>query len=245
MRVVGILLDNCLGALLFSQYINHIRSYEVERFMSSLAHEYYTPEEYLALEREAEYKSEYINGQIFAMSGTSRAHSLIATNLIIELGTQLRGKPCDVHGGDMRVKVSPIGMYTYPDVSVACGEPHFEDREVDSLTNPSMIFEILSLFTEKYDRGQKFAHYRRLGSLTDYVLVSQDKAQVEHFVRQGNTGEVGESDRWVFTELSDPASNLRLLSIGCSVALRSIYDRIELTEEDAATSSDGEAQLYE
>src|SRR3954463_8904348 len=111
--------------------------------MSSLAHEYYTPAEYLVLERKAECKSEYVNGQIFAMSGASREHNLIATNLIIELGTRLKGKPCEVYGSDMRVKVSHTGMYTYPDVTVACNEPHFEDRQVDTLVNPSVIIEVL------------------------------------------------------------------------------------------------------
>src|SRR5947199_10232802 len=105
--------------------------------MSTLAQPYYTPEEYLALERKAEYKSEYINGQIYAMSGASRAHSLIAGNIFAQMHAQLRGRPCEVHMSDMRVKVRPTGMYTYPDVVAVCGEPHFEDEQLDTLTNPT------------------------------------------------------------------------------------------------------------
>src|SRR5438105_11912 len=153
--------------------------------MSSLTEGFFTAEQYLALEREADYKSEYVNGQIYAMSGASREHNLIAFNLITALGTQLRGRPCEGYGGDMRVKVSPTGMYTYPDVSVVCGEPHFDDAQLDTLTNPTVIIEVLSPSTELFDRGGKFAHYRTLQSLSDYVLVAQDKMQVEHFVRSG------------------------------------------------------------
>ena len=167
--------------------------------MSTLAQQYYTPEEYLALERKAEYKSEYINGEIYAMSGASRAHILITVNLTRELSTQLRGRPCEVYASDMRVKVSPTGMYTYPDVAAVCGEARFEDGQVDTLTNPSVIIEVLSPSTEAYDRGEKFAHYRKLQSLAEYVLVAQDKMRVEHFARHGERGE-----QWVLTEISDP-----------------------------------------
>src|SRR5436305_1067989 len=130
--------------------------------MSSLAKQHYTADQYLALEREAEYKSEYINGEIYAMSGASREHNLIAVNLVRELSSQMRGRPCEVYGSDMRVKVAPTGMYTYPDVSVACNEPHFDDRQLDTLTNPTVIIEVLSPSTEAYDRGVKFLHYRKL-----------------------------------------------------------------------------------
>src|SRR6476661_5007696 len=142
---------------------------------------HYTSDQYLALEREAEYRSELVNGQIYSMSGASREHNLITTNLSREISTQLRGKPCETYSSDMRVKISPTGMYTYPDVTVACGEPRFEDDHVDTLLNPTVIVEVLSPSTEAYDRGEKFAHYRKLDTLSDYVLISQDKARVEHF----------------------------------------------------------------
>src|SRR5919198_4874617 len=119
----------------------------------------YTPEEYLALERAARHKSEYVNGRIYALAGASRAHNLIVVNVSAELRAQLRGRPCETYASDMRVKVSQTGLYTYPDVVVVCGEPRFEDAQVDTLLNPTVIIEVLSESTESYDRGEKFAHY--------------------------------------------------------------------------------------
>src|SRR2546423_7792204 len=121
--------------------------------MSSQTKTYFTPEQYLALEREAEYKSEYINGQIYAMSGASREHNLIAVNIVSELHALLRGQPCEAYMSDMRVKVSQTGMYTYPDVVAVCGGPRFEDEHGDTLINPTVIVEVLSPSTEAYDRG--------------------------------------------------------------------------------------------
>jgi len=187
-----------------------------------------TPEEYLALERKAEYKSEYLNGFIFAMAGASREHDRIAVNVIAGIHAQLRGRPCEVFSSDMRVKVSPTGLYTYPDTSVLCGEARFEDTEVDTLLNPSVIVEVLSESTEAYDRGKKFAHYQSLESLTDYVLIAQDEARVEHFVRQG--------EQWLLTVTSDLNAVLRLASIGCELPLREIYDRVKFPESEAQTA---------
>ena len=127
---------------------------------------------------------------------------------------------------DMRVKVRPTGMYTYPDVVAVCGEPHFKDEQLDTLTNPTVIIEVLSPSTEAYDRGQKFAHYRKRESLTDYVLIAQDEMRVEHYARYGEKG-----DQWVLTEISDPDGRLHLESVGCTVGLRDIYDRVEFTAE--------------
>jgi len=123
------------------------------------------PEEYLRLERQAEYKSEYLNGEIFAMSGASREHNLIAGNIVAELNQQLRAKPCEVYPSDMRLKVTATGLYTYPDVMVVCGEPKFEDKYVDTLLNPTLIVEVLSQSTERYDRIAKTSYYRTLDSL--------------------------------------------------------------------------------
>jgi Uma2 family endonuclease len=200
--------------------------------MSSLTKAYYTPEQYLALERKAEYKSEYINGQIYAMPGASREHNLIAGNIFGELRALLRGKPCEAYVSDMRVKVSPTGMYTYPDVIAVCDGPRFEDEHGDTLLNPTVIVEVLSPSTEAYDRGEKFAHYRRLDSLSDYVLVSQDKARVEHYARHGNEG-----SQWVLTEVSGLDGVLRLASIGCEVALRDVYDKVNLPDDTAGMST--------
>ncbi len=145
----------------------------------------YTPAEYLAFERQSESKNEYFNGAIFAMTDVSRNHNLISLNLAAELRQALKGRRCEVYASDMRVKLRHTSMYTYPDVTVVCDEPRFDDDNVDTLLNPTVIFEMLSPSTEAYDRGDKFAHYRRLASLQTYVLVSQDKIRVESFARQG------------------------------------------------------------
>jgi Uma2 family endonuclease len=132
-----------------------------------------SPAEYLALERAAEHRHEYVSGRVYAMTGASREHNVIATNTSRALGNQLSGRPCETYQSDMRVKVSETGMYTYPDVVVACGTPAFEDAYVDTLLNPTVIIEVLSPSTEAYDRGEKFAHYRRLPSLREYLLIAQ------------------------------------------------------------------------
>jgi Uma2 family endonuclease len=187
--------------------------------MTPLAQPVVTPAEYLALERRAREKSEYVNGRIYAMSGASRLHNLIAGNIFGELRNQLRGRPCEVYVNDMRVKVQRTGMYTYPDVVAVCDEPRLEDAELDTLLNPSVIVEVLSPSTERYDRGEKFAHYRRLESLQEYVLVAQGTPRVEHFRREG--------DHWVLTEISDPGGELGLSSVGCVLKLADIYDRVD------------------
>jgi len=130
----------------------------------------YTPAEYLELERAAERKSEYLDGRIRAMTGASRAHNLIALNIGAELRTQLRGRSCEAYVADMRVKVSSTGLYTYPDVVVACEPIQLEDAYLDTLLNPTVIVEVLSPSTEAYDRGDKLAQYRRLESLRECLL---------------------------------------------------------------------------
>jgi Uma2 family endonuclease len=177
-----------------------------------------TPQEYLARERVAETRSEYIGGRIHAMTGASRKHNVIAGNVFAQLHARFRGRPCEVFVSDMRVRVSDTATYTYPDVVALCGEPEFEDTEVDTLLNPAVIFEVLSESTERYDRGQKFAQYRRLGSLREYVLVSQDRVLVEHFARQG--------DVWVLTEFSDLDGSLPLPALDAELRLRDVYERV-------------------
>ncbi len=145
---------------------------------------YLSPEAYLRRERQAETRSEYLDGEVYAMAGASEAHHLIAANLIISLGGQVKGRPCKVYGSDMRVKVRATGLYTYPDVAVVCGSPHFEDRQKDTLLDPAVIIEVLSPSTEPCDRGARFDHYSSLESLSDYLLVAQDGPKIGHFVRQ-------------------------------------------------------------
>jgi Uma2 family endonuclease len=182
-----------------------------------------TPEEYLARERLAETKSEYLDGQIYAMSGASRPHGLVAVNLCRHLGNQLADRPCELYVGDMRVRVNQTGLYTYPDLVVVCGEPQLEDDKFDTLLNPNVIIEILSPSTESWDGNGKFAHYQRLDSLTDYVLVAQKKMFVEHSTRQG--------DEWVVSKWTRPEDLLALPSIHCQVSLREIYAKVPLDSE--------------
>ncbi|MEZ5583175.1 MAG: Uma2 family endonuclease [Candidatus Competibacteraceae bacterium] len=179
------------------------------------------PEDYLALERSADYKSEYLNGEMFAMTGASEAHNLIVANIIRELSIQLKKRPCKVYPSDMRVKVDPTGLYTYPDVTVVCGPTRFDDAHKDTLVNPTVIIEVLSESTEGYDRGQKFEHYRKLDSLTDYLLVAQNRPHVERHHRQPK-------DQWLLTETNDLQTSLRLDSIDCELVLAEIYDKVEL-----------------
>lgn len=188
--------------------------------MGNAAEKWLTPAEYLAQERLAERKSEYLDGRVYAMAGAGRAHNLISVNIARHLGNQLAGRPCETYIADMRVKVSASGLYTYPDVTVACGAIQLEDQHADTLLNPSVIVEVLSPSTEKYDRGEKFAHYRRLPSLQEYVLVTQERMRVEHYARSG--------DQWVLTELNQPDAVLELPSIQCHVLLQDIYDKVEL-----------------
>jgi Uma2 family endonuclease len=188
-----------------------------------------SPEEYLALEREAETKSEYFNGHIYAMAGASHEHGLISHNCSRELGNQLKSRPCELFTADMRTKVDPTGLYTYPDIVIVCDEPQFEDAHHDTLLNPIVIIEILSSSTEAYDRGEKFAHYRKLDSLREYVLVSQDRVRVEQYVRQG--------EKWVLAELSGRDDVLQLESVDCEVSLREIYLKVEFPEKSAMRPS--------
>lgn len=182
-----------------------------------------SPEEYLAAERLSETKHEFVNGEIYAMAGGTREHSLIASNLVRELGTRLRRRPCEVHGSDMRVLVAETGLYTYPDVSVACDGPRFADEEVDTLLNPRVIVEVLSDSTESYDRTVKWAHCRQLESLAEYILVAQDECHVEQFVRRPD-------GTWVFREYSSLKDSLRLPSLGCRVPLSEIYYQVEVAD---------------
>jgi len=179
----------------------------------------YTPEEYLALERAAQYKNEYFNGHIYAMSGANRRHNQITFNIAGALGPQLKGRACYAYVSDMRVKVSPTGLYAYPDVVALCGTPEFEDSQLDTLLNPMAIIEILSDSTEGYNRGEKFAHYRRISTLVEYVIISQHKVLIETYVRKDNL--------WVLSEVNDINSSIHLASVDCDLLLKDIYDKVE------------------
>jgi Uma2 family endonuclease len=151
--------------------------------MSTVPKRLLTAAEYLARERAADFKSEFFGGEMFAMAGANRRHSLICTNLVSMLRPRLRVCGCEMHGSDMRIKVSKTGLYTYPDASIACGDIHFEDENEDVLLNPAVIFEVLSKSTERRDRGWKFKQYRKIPSLAEYILVAQDRPYIERFAR--------------------------------------------------------------
>ncbi len=186
-----------------------------------------SPEEYLAFERASEFKYEYFNGEIFAMTGAGVNHNRIASNIHYALRNQLNGRPCDVFLNDMRVKVQEIDKYTYPDVVVSCGDLELEDREFDTLLNPIVIIEILSNSTEIYDRGKKFAHYRLIPSLQEYVLVSQYHCQVEQFVR-------GDDGVWrLFEPYTEINESFKIEAVDCKLPLSDIYFRVEFGERDA------------
>ena len=188
-----------------------------------------TEEDYLALERAASSRSEFLDGEMFAMAGGSPMHSLIAANVIRELGNHLRSGPCRPFTSDLRLKVEATGLYTYPDVSVACPARFLDERQ-DTLVNPSVIFEVLSTITEAYDRGAKFASYRSIPSLQDYVLLSQERALIEHFHRQ-------EDGSWVLRE-ARAGGSLALPSIGCILAVNEVYLDVFAAKDEA--TSEGE-----
>jgi len=174
------------------------------------------------MERKAAVRSEYLNGEIFAMVGASRAHNLIVTNITREVSQQLKGRPCELYPTDMRVRVPATGLYTYPDVVVVCGEPVFEDEHVDTLLNPTLIVEVLSESTESYDRGKKFSHYQTVGSLVEYLLVAQDECRVEQFVKQPD-------GHWLYTDARSSEGSLELASIQCVLMLKEVYDKVALS----------------
>lgn len=182
---------------------------------------YLTPAEYLAAERKREVKSEYWNGELYAMAGASERHNLISANVVAGLHTQLRGRSCKVYPSDMRVQIKATGLYTYPDVVVVCGKPQFEDEDNDTLLNPTLIVEVLSKSTETYDRGKKFENYRTLDSLTEYVMIAQDRVHLEHYVRQPDS-------QWLLSEAKALQDVIKLPTIQCTLALADVYDKVDI-----------------
>jgi Uma2 family endonuclease len=179
-----------------------------------------TEEQYLAIERAADFKSDFLDGVMYAMSGGSPLHARLAIGIQAELRAALRGGPCEVYNSDLRVRVSSR-MYTYPDASVVCGKLSLADDEKDVLLNPVVIFEVLSPSTEGYDRGLKFQHYRTIPSLREYVLVEQDKIQVEQYIRQ-------DDGTWMLRDHRGLDAELKMDSIGATLPLRLIYDGVDL-----------------
>jgi Uma2 family endonuclease len=180
----------------------------------------FTPEEYLILERGSPEKSEYLHGEIYAMAGGSPEHSAIVVNLTSEVRGQLRGKPCQAFSNDLKVRTSAEGLYAYPDLSIVCGEPQYHDEHRDVLTNPTVVFEVLSPSTEDYDRNRKFLAYQTCGTLTDYVLIAQDEPRADYYARQGE-------DKWLLSTVKGLDGMLSIVSVDCVIRLAELYERVE------------------
>ena len=191
--------------------------------MSTAERRQVSVEEYLAFERQSETRNEYYAGEIFAMAGASRNHNVISGNVFAEIRSAFADQACEVYQSDMRVKASPSGLYTYPDVVATCASPEFEDDELDTLLNPQVIFEVLSRSTENYDRGEKFELYRGIDSLADYVLIAQDRLHVEHYQRQGD-------GRWILDDISSDDGTLRFATCRLELNVGSFYAKVKFDE---------------
>jgi len=176
--------------------------------------------EYLRLERQADYRSEFFDGEMIAMAGGTRQHSLIGANVVGEMRAQLTATNCVTYNSELKVKIEATGLFVYPDVSIVCGEQRFLDQEQDVLLNPTMIVEVLSDSTEAYDRGKKFEHYRQIPSLRAYLLVSQKEPIVEMFYLH-STGE------WSLKEAAGMNGKLELPAFGIVVRLAEVYARVQ------------------
>lgn len=191
--------------------------------MPTLSKSFLTEEQYLEIERKAEFKSEYFQGEMFAMPDARLAHIQIVANAMCELGQQLRGGPCQSLSNDMRVCVKPVGLYTYPDVVVVCGEPTFLDDTFDTLLNPAVIIEVLTESTETYDRDKKFELYRSLESLAEYVMISSRRVRVERYSREPDA-------TWNYSEKTNAADTIDLKSVDCHLPLAVLYERVEFVQ---------------
>ena len=195
----------------------------------------YTEDQYLSMERESEERHEYLDGQIYAMVGESPEHGAICTNLTVDIGLQLRGTPCQAFSKDMKVRSGTLprrrysqkGLYSYPDLVIVCGEVQFLDKNRDVLINPKVIIEVSSPTTEAFDRSEKFRRYRTFNpSLTDYLIVAQNRPSVEHFSRQ-------ENGLWVIAaSVVELSESVHIASVDCALPLVEVYDRVEFPEQE-------------
>jgi Uma2 family endonuclease len=195
--------------------------------MSAMPKPKFTVNEYLELERKAEYKSEFYQGEIFAMAGASRQHNRVKENLVGELFARLKGGPCQTFSSDQRVSIEALGLYTYPDIIIQCGKPVYDLADADTLTNPTAIIEILSPTTERYDRGAKFRHYQKLPSLIEYILVAQDEPVCERYVRQADGS-------WAMNFVVGLEDTLAFHSIPPKIPMADVYAGVEFPETNTA-----------
>ncbi|MFO1431360.1 MAG: Uma2 family endonuclease [Candidatus Competibacteraceae bacterium] len=188
-----------------------------------------TVADYLAKERapESVIRHEYLDGNVLAMAGESLEHSTICTNLIYLVVGQLRGKPCRALSPNMKVRTTPTGLYSYPDLTVVCGEPIFHDEHRDIVVNPTVIVEVLSPSTEAFDRGTKWIRYQQITTLSDYLLIAQERPLIEHFVRQAD-------GHWLYSITEDLTQSVEIASIDCHLPLAEIYERIVFAGEETA-----------
>ncbi len=183
--------------------------------VESVLHSEMTEAEYLAFERGSSEKHEYVDGEVFAISGGTGDHAAVAANLIRELGNAVFGRGCRVLTSDMRIKIPGAARYVYPDASVVCAEPEYTDETRDTLTNPQVVVEVLSDSSEAYDRGEKFEAYQTIASLSCYVIASQTKARLEVFTRQEDGG-------WLLRSYG-PGEHAALASIDCRLDVNRVY----------------------
>jgi Uma2 family endonuclease len=184
---------------------------------------YVSPEQYLEMERAAEEKHEYYEGQVYAMSGASWKHNVISKNINTAVLPFLKGKPCDMFGSDLRIHIPENTLYTYPDFSIICGKPETTDKENDTVVSPSAIIEILSKATRDYDRGTKFNLYRAIPTLTEYILIDSTKISVEIFTKQ-------KDGKWILSEFKQLADSFVFSTIGLTLQLKDIYEDVSFTE---------------
>lgn len=186
----------------------------------------YTPQEYLAMEQESEIRHEFINGEIYAISGGTAAHNRIAVNLTLSIESALRKakSPCSVFVNDLKVRIKRPNIYTYPDLMVICGKLEFDAGRKDVVLNPTLIIEVSSHSTSRYDHTRKFAAYRQIPSLEEYVMVEQGHVYVECFRKN-------KSKLWVLEAFENLDETLRLQSVGVDVPLKAIYEQVDLAEE--------------
>ena len=181
-------------------------------------------DEYLAFERNSDLKHEYIDGEVFAMAGASRYHNLMSVNVITTLRNQTKGSDCSVYPADMRVKILPLSEYTYPDISLICGEAEFAEGVFDSLVNPLVIIEVLSPSTEGYDRGKKFQKYRHMPSLQEYILIAHDSPRIERYY-------LNNAGNWELTDIMGLDNTLKLASVPYELALSDVCDLVKFETE--------------
>ena len=180
--------------------------------------------DYLEFESRVGEKHEYYRGELFAMVGGMPRHSLISTNFLRESSESLKGKPCVAYNGDLRIKVEPVGLYTYPDASIICGELELDPEIPNTVLNPVVLVEVLSGSTEGYERGQKSSFYRSIPSLKSLVLIAQDRPHVECFTKQTNGG-------WLLTEARSLSEFLVLEPVAISIPLSEIYRSVQFDSQ--------------